>query len=289
MPMESPGMCCSNGKVILAEPVIPLFLQQLFSNQDEIASEFCYKAQLYNLAFTFTSVGVHIDRNLANARDELGSEPQFLQMYIWDTQNKMHHQTNVIPTSNLNLSTMYTLKTMLDNVNPYVTNFCHISNLPIETIKNLLVHICTNIAGLDQRTFNMPTASQVAALWIDSDISHDAVQQRDIVLHTSIDQLIRIAEFSKYYDPLADIVLKAEQPDFNKGSDEEKSNTEDFNDEDSNDEDSNDENDTNVNNKQKKTERICECDGVLFISTSNSSTTHKYTFTSGKTLPAIYG
>ncbi|CAG8491731.1 18842_t:CDS:2 [Racocetra fulgida] len=56
------------------------------------------------------------------------------------------------------------LKTMLNGVNPYVQNFWHISNISVQNIKNLSVLIRADIPGLDLRTYNLPTASQIAAI-----------------------------------------------------------------------------------------------------------------------------
>ncbi|CAJ0643332.1 9279_t:CDS:2 [Entrophospora sp. SA101] len=199
LPAESPGMCCSNGKVLLAEPNVPLVLQSLFSSQDDIAKHFHDKIRLYNSAFTFTSVGVKLDNELANATagvytfriqgsiyhqigsllPEPGSEPHYLQMYVWDTENKLYHRINTLSDSGLD---------------PTIIQ---------KNIKNLSMVIHANIPGLDQRTHNAPTASQVAAIWIDDDVPSDAIQKRDIVLRTQTHQLIRISEFTGCYDPLA--------------------------------------------------------------------------------------
>ncbi|CAG8831672.1 17318_t:CDS:1, partial [Cetraspora pellucida] len=68
LPIESPGICCSNGKIILAEPSIPMFLQHLLSSQDNVAKDFHNKIQLYNFAFTFTFIGARYDHGLVNAQ-----------------------------------------------------------------------------------------------------------------------------------------------------------------------------------------------------------------------------
>ncbi|CAG8655944.1 6445_t:CDS:1, partial [Acaulospora morrowiae] len=216
LPTESPGMCCSNGKVVLMEPTIPPLLQHLFTSQDDIAKDFHDKIRFYNSAFTFASVGVRFDRELANAKNgiytfrvqgsfyhriglllpEAGSNPHYLQMYIYDTQHELHHRTNTIPNSNLNPAIVEDIKAILDEVNPYSINFRYISNFPEEDIKNLSMLIHTNIPGLDQRTHNVPTAPQVAAIWINNNVPPGAIQKRDILLRTRMNQLIHISEFS---------------------------------------------------------------------------------------------
>ncbi|CAG8803061.1 23019_t:CDS:1, partial [Gigaspora rosea] len=156
----------------------------LFSNEDDYNREFLSKIRLYNAAFTFTSLGIKFDRELANSRDgvytyhiqgifyhrigsllpEYESIPQYLQMYIWNTQYELQYLLNTIPNSNLSPTILQGLKNMLDQVNLYVANFWSSADLPMENIENLVMCIHTNILELDQRTHNAPTVSQVAAI-----------------------------------------------------------------------------------------------------------------------------
>ncbi|CAG8750251.1 15926_t:CDS:1, partial [Cetraspora pellucida] len=95
---------------------------------------------------------------------ESDSEPHYLQIYIWDIQNKQHYQVNTFPGFNLNLSTIQALKDMLDEVNLYIINLRHISHLPAENFRNLSMLIHTNIPRLDQRTHNAPSSSEVTTI-----------------------------------------------------------------------------------------------------------------------------
>ena len=87
-----------------------------------------------------------------------GSQSRYLQMYVWDTQHELHYRTNVVPNSNINPVILQALKAMLDETNPYVTNFRYISDLPAENIGNLSMLIHADIPGLDQRTHNAPNS-----------------------------------------------------------------------------------------------------------------------------------
>jgi hypothetical protein len=111
LPAENSGMCCSNGKVMSAELNVPSLLQSLLTSQDNISKRFHDNIRLYNSAFTFTSVGARFDHELANAKTGVytfrvqgsfyhrigsllpnpDSQPQYLQMYIWDTQRELYH------------------------------------------------------------------------------------------------------------------------------------------------------------------------------------------------------
>ena len=98
-------------------------------------------------------------------------------MYVWDTQHKLHYRTNVVPNSNISPVVLQALKAMLDETNPYVTNFRYISDLPAENIGNISMLIHADISGLDQRTHNAPpTVSQVAAIWIKAFARNGMVQ-----------------------------------------------------------------------------------------------------------------
>ncbi|CAG8484501.1 6845_t:CDS:2 [Scutellospora calospora] len=84
----------------------------------------------------------------------------------------------------------------------------------IESIKNILneYHSTLNNIynyqliikadhGLDQRTYNAPTALQVAAIWVEGNDSNES-QKRDIIAHSQLGKLQKISEVSGSYDPM---------------------------------------------------------------------------------------
>ncbi|CAG8732180.1 16307_t:CDS:2, partial [Acaulospora morrowiae] len=147
LPTESSRICCSNGKVVLMEPTISPLLHHLFTSQNDIAKDFHNKIHFYNSAFTFAFVGVRFNHELTNAKNSI---------YTFRVQGSFYHQIDI--------------KAILDEVNSYSINLQYISNFPEEDIKNLSMLIHTNIPGLNQRTHNVPTAPQVAAIWINDDV-----------------------------------------------------------------------------------------------------------------------
>ncbi|CAG8767442.1 22138_t:CDS:2 [Gigaspora margarita] len=148
------------------------------------------KIRIYNSIFSFASVGVKLDHELANARTgvytyriqgsfyhcigsllpESGSDPQYLQMYTCDTNNEIEYQLNAIPDVDINPTIIQYLKNMLDINNPYVAHLRYISGIFYQRIRNLSLIIYSNIPKLDQRTNNAPTVLQVAAIWINEDV-----------------------------------------------------------------------------------------------------------------------
>ncbi|CAG8757828.1 17985_t:CDS:2, partial [Cetraspora pellucida] len=93
-------------------------------------------------------------------RPENGVKPCYLQIYIYDTQHELQHRINAIPNSNLDSTIIQNLTTMFDEINLYVINFRYISKLPAKNFRCLSMLIHADILGLDQRTYNNPTASQ---------------------------------------------------------------------------------------------------------------------------------
>ncbi|CAG8527155.1 31192_t:CDS:1, partial [Racocetra persica] len=88
--------------------------------------------------------------------------PKFLQLYIYDTEFETTNRLSIMP--KLRHETLEFIKTILNQLNPFVTNFRSISSN--NNINNLYLLIKAD-QKLDQRIYNKPTASQVAAIWVE--------------------------------------------------------------------------------------------------------------------------
>nr|KAJ0204324.1 hypothetical protein LSAT_V11C500239480 [Lactuca sativa] len=105
---EFPTFCCMSGKTKLAYSPIPTELLQLFTKQDRLEEVFRYNIRAYNSKFSFTSLGVKVDKELAKLTfgvytfcvhrtfyhniDQLiprEGEPKYLQLYFYDGQNEL--------------------------------------------------------------------------------------------------------------------------------------------------------------------------------------------------------
>ena len=99
---ESNDMCCLNGKTILPIIQCPPEIIELFSAENPESTHFKQHVRAYNHVFSFTSMGVHIDENLATACSTFtfrtqgsiyhrigsllpddNSKPRYLQLYIY--------------------------------------------------------------------------------------------------------------------------------------------------------------------------------------------------------------
>ncbi|CAH1421827.1 unnamed protein product [Lactuca virosa] len=140
---------------------------------------------------------------------EQGFKPKFSQLYIYDIDNEIaNRQTcfggeNQRSTSNssvLDNDIIQDLKLMLDSNNVLVQSYRMVRDCFHE---NPHVGIKLRIIGRrdqDGRTYNLPSASEVAALIV-GDIG-DSIDNRDIVVQTFSGSLRRISELHPSYLPL---------------------------------------------------------------------------------------
>jgi hypothetical protein len=67
-PYEGPAFCCRKGKVDIFTPDVPEELKRLFTSQeDDDAKYFGKNIRYFNSHFSFTSLGVTLDRRVSTA------------------------------------------------------------------------------------------------------------------------------------------------------------------------------------------------------------------------------
>ncbi|CAH1412619.1 unnamed protein product [Lactuca virosa] len=134
-----------------------------------------------------------------------GSQPKFSQLYIYDTDNENSNRQRCFggekhQSTSIDNDIIEDLKLMLGLNNVLVSSY----RMVRDTFKKYpQVDMKLKIIGIrdrDGRTYNLPTASEVAALII-GDIS-DSVENRDIVVETKSGFLQRISELHPSYLPL---------------------------------------------------------------------------------------
>ena len=110
-------LCCSMGKVKLLELAPPPeFLKCLmFNNNSEQAKKFRANIRIYNMIFSFTSMGGRVDRSInigggpyvfrLNGQNHHkigsllppeGALPKFAQLYVYDTNNEVTNRIQSI-------------------------------------------------------------------------------------------------------------------------------------------------------------------------------------------------
>jgi hypothetical protein len=101
---------------------------------------------MYNSALSFTSIGAKIDQQITGTSGvytfciheeiyhRIGSllsnsetQPQFAQIYIYDTDHEIQNRLNIMP--GLDPMILGELQQILHNINPYVNQFRQAGNL----------------------------------------------------------------------------------------------------------------------------------------------------------------
>ncbi|GER54009.1 pyrophosphate--fructose 6-phosphate1-phosphotransferase subunit alpha [Striga asiatica] len=131
---ECPTFCCDNGKVKLSPIEVPDELYELFTSQTEEGKQFRINIRLFNSMFSFTSLGVKLDKELASARQGIYTfraqgvvyhdlpslwpkedGPEYFQLYFVETEREVDNRMGIFPNSSLSKSTVKKLINVLNN------------------------------------------------------------------------------------------------------------------------------------------------------------------------------
>lgn len=210
---EAPGFCCMNGQVsLIAARCLPE-LEELYSFGSEESEQFRTHIRTYNSVFSFTSFGVKYDKELCRRTNGIytfrvqGQIYHFLnelqssidkvsplQLYFYDTEhgidNRMKHSKKLRPSI---------LKKLIQilSINLYSAFFGSLTNA--ENLDTHRIVINSNL-GLDQRVYNHPTSSQVAAIWTKDDTP--GPKERNIVVQRVSGSKEKIQHYFGCYDAL---------------------------------------------------------------------------------------
>nr|XP_027090441.1 uncharacterized protein LOC113711476 [Coffea arabica] len=181
-------------------------LLQLYRGNTPEAVEFRQCIKSYNNMFAFTSLGVHYDRELSNRNKGIytfrvqgqiyhfvnplkpsdGEKASNLQLYFYDTEHEV--QNRMALSSKFRESIVQQLKSILDH-NPYSVFIRRLAE--IKDLDKYRIFLKSN-PGLDQRVFNIPSVSQVAAVWLDSDsVNGDSSREIEICTKTGSRKIVK--------------------------------------------------------------------------------------------------
>ncbi|XP_024312150.1 uncharacterized protein LOC100833043 isoform X2 [Brachypodium distachyon] len=215
---EGPAFCCRKGKIRVFIPDVPEELKRLWTSQDDDdAKYFRENIRYFNSHFSFTSLGVTLDRRVSTAAgtgiftfrahgmlyhkvDDLvptGNGPRHLQLYIYDGDQTLSHRIQRSP--DLNVDLIQKILSILEH-NPYVHTFKTVGSF--SNLDEYKIELNTNIT-LDQRRYNAPTTSEVAAIWVEGN-DPTKVFDRSVVVHAKGGgRPLYIRAYYGCYDPLA--------------------------------------------------------------------------------------
>ncbi|GER25267.1 replication protein A 70 kDa DNA-binding subunit B, partial [Striga asiatica] len=166
--------CCSDGNIKLAHNPLPEILKTLLFSSTEESKLFRDCIRTINNQFAFTSLGVKCDNNLTRRDKGIYTfriqgqmyhflndleASQNLQLYFHDTENEITNRMKACP--RLTESIIQKIMTVLKE-NPYA-KFCR-SLSELSNFDDYKI-ILRTFPKIDQRVYNKPESSQVAALW----------------------------------------------------------------------------------------------------------------------------
>ncbi|XP_046965797.1 uncharacterized protein LOC124534146 [Vanessa cardui] len=210
---ETPGMCCSGGKISLpslGEPEEPLKSLLLYDSNE--SRSFLNKIRKYNCCFQMTSFGVDNEVVMpgfsttftiqGQIYHRIGSllptneQPKFLQIYFMGDENsEVDRRCQTI--QGVERDIVLKIQRMLHEHNSLINTFkTALERMPGEEYK-LVMHPDRTPSGEHERRYNAPLINEVAAV-----ISGEQFASRDIILHTRNDTLTRVPDTHKFYDAL---------------------------------------------------------------------------------------
>ncbi|KAH7856913.1 hypothetical protein Vadar_006834 [Vaccinium darrowii] len=126
--------------------------------------------------YTFRAQGT-IYHRIGSLLPYSDQRPRYLQLYIYDTDHEVEHRMS--ETSGLRRHIVEKLKHILDAYNPFVQNFRQLAQYPdIQDYKLIIKE-----QPVDRRQYDLPTASQVAAIIVGGDEAAQ-IKGRDIVIQS---------------------------------------------------------------------------------------------------------
>ena len=174
-----------NGNISLFNADTPPELKRLWESADSDARHFRNNIRFFNGQFSFTSLYCHLDNVTTNmskngiytfrAHGQMyhnvrsfggsGLEPKHLELYFYDDDPNLEHRYNKCRQDHFeqDKAVMGTLVDILKD-NPYSQHLRSMGQA--ENLDDYCISVNLD-PRLDQKTYNVPIASEVAAVWIE--------------------------------------------------------------------------------------------------------------------------
>ncbi|ONM20919.1 hypothetical protein ZEAMMB73_Zm00001d005363 [Zea mays] len=218
---EPPGFCCRGGKVELAPVETPPQLKRLWDSADSDARHFRDNIRFFNGHFSFTSLYCCLDSMTTNVRDsgiytfraqgmmyhniksfgrEDGAEHKHLELYFYDDDPSLEHRYRKCREEHQQKD-KEVINQIVDILrgNPYsehLRTMGHVDNLDD-------YRIALNLdQTLNQKTYNAPLTSEVAAVWIEGSEGRGQFS-KSVMLHGKDSSRHCIRSYHGCYDALS--------------------------------------------------------------------------------------
>lgn len=217
---ESPGFCCQKGKVELSTADPPEALQILYTSSDSNAKHFRDSIRYFNGHFSFTTLVVNLDNRYANMTSGVytfrahgqiyhnihsfgpsADGLDHLELYFYDDDPMLQHRFRLCKNKDKIMKDQHVIRSLVNILkdNPYSETFRSLGG--VQDLEEYRVTLNTNV-WLDQRTYNTPITSEVAAIWVEGNEVHKRAD-REIVLFGNNNTRYSIRPHFGCYDPLS--------------------------------------------------------------------------------------
>ena len=189
--------CCHYGSIHLPELLpYPDEIKALLQGTDINSRNFHENIRSYNSALAFASMGAHIDlpkgygpycfrihgqiyHRIGPLHPESDQKAQFGQLYILNSSLALKERMRNVANENCNETTMRKLGDIMKNISPFAAAFKMMHEVEEEEIDRakkekrappplrMIFNIDHRIH--DRRLYNLPTANEVAAVFVDED------------------------------------------------------------------------------------------------------------------------
>jgi hypothetical protein len=183
---ESLGFCCRKGKIKLAKPDTPPELIRLWTSANLDARHFRDNIRFFNGHFSFTSLYCHLDSDTTNTSmhpiytfrahgqmyhnirsfgSQCGSERSHLELYFFDDDPALEHRYRRCRKEQCEKDKE--VITRLVNIlreNPYSEHLRSMGQVKDVDDYRITLNLDQR---MDQRRYNAPTTSEVAAVWVE--------------------------------------------------------------------------------------------------------------------------
>lgn len=211
---EAPGLCCSNGKIVLPlfnEPPEPI--KSLFSGTTTLSNHFLENIRKYNSSFQMTSFGAkqivrengfmptfkvqgQIYHLIGSLLPVAGEDSKFLQIYfVGDNKNKIDRRCSIHQATERSIISK--LQTFFHKHNHLIKIFKTALDQMPSNYYQVVISADRTPAGEHERRFNAPSVEEVAIVMVGSEF-----ERRDIILQKQDLTLQRVAETHRLYDAL---------------------------------------------------------------------------------------
>jgi hypothetical protein len=211
---EPPSFCCRDGKIKLVQNETPPELMRLWTSSDPDAKHFQDNIRYFNGHFSFTTLGVSLDKAFANMSSGVytfwahgqichnihsfsprDSGPEHLELYFYDDDLTLSHRFQRSPS--LDQDVIRTVADVLRN-NPYSETFRSLGQA--EDLANYRVTLNLD-HRLHQRRYNVPVATKVAAIWVEGNERRKF--EPSVTIYRNNRTRKSIQPFYECYDPLS--------------------------------------------------------------------------------------